>query len=84
MTVKRFESDYSRYGERIQVKSGYNGKILCKKFDKKKHIEISEREVVTIEPEISVSDGKFAHAFITLWVNGEPEYQKEKGLKNES
>ena len=32
----------------LKIMSGYNGKILCKSFDPKKHINVGEREVIAI------------------------------------
>ena len=32
----------------LEVRSGYNGKVLCRNFDRKKHIEIGERELVSL------------------------------------
>ena len=32
----------------LEVRSAFNGRVLCKNFDRKKHIEIGERELVSL------------------------------------
>lgn len=77
MTVLEFFK-LSNFNIKIQVRSGYNGKILCKNFNPKKHTAIAERIVSGFEPGIQVSSDKsFAYAYIDVWVAGDVEYYKE-------
>jgi hypothetical protein len=54
MTVKEF-SELSHCT--IEVKSGYSGKILCRKYDCKKHHDISDREIISVWTEIRAING---------------------------
>ena len=64
----------------LEVKSGFNGKILCKKYDLKKHTEIADREVSAIWSEIRALNGcgysSMAKPVICVYVNGQPECEK--------
>ena len=68
----------------IQVESAYNGKILCKAYNPKKHDEISARVVCSISPCFSLSKNKdFARAYLRVFVNGFIEWEQER-IKKES
>lgn len=62
----------------LEVKSAYNGKVLCKSFNPKKHLEIAERTVLNIWAEIRVTNGSgygsFARPVICAFVDGHKEY----------
>jgi len=64
----------------LEVKSGFNGKILCKKYNLKKHTAIADREVAAVWSEIRAlnSDGysSLAKPVICVFVDGQPEYEK--------
>lgn len=64
----------------IKVMSGFNGKILCKRFDPKKHTEIASREITFIWSEIEVAKHigcqNFARANMCVFVNGTKEYNE--------
>lgn len=64
----------------LEVKSGFNGKILCKKYDPKKHTEIADREVTAIWSEVRMVNGggysSMARPVICAFVYGQPEYEK--------
>lgn len=62
----------------ICVKSGFNGKILCFKFNPKKHTTLGEREVLSAWADIQVSPHWQGHAqsVIMVYVDGKPECDK--------
>lgn len=74
MTVKEF-SEIAR--SPIEVKSGYNGKLLCKAYNSKKHSIISGREVTAVWSEIRASNGSgydnYAKPVICVYVFGDLE-----------
>ena len=69
----------------IKVMSGFNGKVLCKRFNPKKHTEIASREIVSVWSEIETSKPmgyrNFAHANICVFVNGANEYNEHYGVE---
>lgn len=74
MTIKEF-AEIARAP--VEVKSGYNGKLLCKAYNDKKHSTISEREVIAVWPEIrATSSGgydSYARPVICVFVHGDKE-----------
>lgn len=77
MTVKDF-SEIARVP--IEVKSGYNGKLLCKSYNGKKHSAISEREVIAVWPEIRATNSggydSYARPIICVFVHGSNEAEQ--------
>lgn len=74
--------DLIAYGERdsIQVRSAYNGKILCKRFNPEKHPSIAEREVRSLWPSIKIHPFGLSNSALPIlecFVDGSPEYEKE-------
>lgn len=74
----------------IKVISGFNDKILCKRFDKDKHIEIGEREVLQIWSELEIHNsiwGNYAESIICVCVHGGKEakldYEKKNKVKED-
>ena len=69
----------------IKVMSGFNGKVLCKRFNPKKHIEIASREIVSVWSEIRVSKhigySNAAFAEICVYVNGKKECDEFYGVE---
>ena len=69
----------------IKVMSGFNGKVLCKRFDPKKHTEIASREIVSVWSEIEASKSmgyrNFAHANMCVFVNGARECNDNYGVE---
>ena len=60
----------------MKVKSAYNGKVLCHRFDPEKHKEIGEREVVSVWADqviITAAFGNLTKAILGVYVNGAPE-----------
>ena len=80
MTVKEF-SELTHTP--IEVKSGFNGKLLCKRYNAKKHQDISEREVVSIWAEIRANNSggysSYASPTICVYVYGGNEYEQTHG-----
>lgn len=79
MTVNEFFETYCK--SRLKIMSGYNGKVLCKAFNPKKHIEIGRREITHIWAEIEATKA-MAFSNISLpilcaYVHGRVEYEKE-------
>ena len=62
---------------RIEVKSGYNGKVLCKRFNEKKHESIADRQVLSFWPEIRVENGNYCYPIICCFVEGLKELEQE-------
>lgn len=62
----------------VCVKSGFNGKTLCFKFNPKKHTTLGEREVLSVWADIQVSSHWQGHAqsVIMVYVDGKPECEK--------
>lgn len=64
----------------LEVRSAFNGKILCRKFDPQKHMEIGERELVSMWADTrkhSNNPGEWVYPVLCCYVNGRPEYEKE-------
>lgn len=66
----------------VCVKSAFNGKTLCYKFEPKKHATLGEREVLSAWADIQTSPHWRGHAqsVIMVYVDGKPEYDKTKLL----
>jgi hypothetical protein len=79
MTVKEL-SNLSRTV--LEVKSGYNGKLLCKRYNGKKHADISEREVTAIWSEIRATNSggysSYAAPVLCAYVYGEKECAEQE------
>ena len=69
----------------IKVMSGFNGKVLCKRFNPKKHTEIANREIVSVWSEICVSKpmgySNEAFAEICVYVDGKNECDEFYGVE---
>ena len=60
----------------IKVLSGYNGKVLCHRFDPEKHKEIGERQTDCVWADLVITDGvfgKYAQAIICCYADGTKE-----------
>lgn len=64
----------------VCVKSGFNGKILCFKFNPEKHTTLGEREVLSAWADIQVSSHWQGHAqsVIMVYVDGKPEREERE------
>lgn len=63
----------------LKVLSAYNGKLLCSKFNEKKHAKIGERSVIKAWAEISTRKlgyGNTAYPIVCVYANGLPEYEE--------
>jgi hypothetical protein len=81
LTVNELYDLVGFYGTPIKVTSAYNGAVLCKKYDPKKHAEIGTRVLVIICGEIQCVNGmagqhSHAQSIIVASVHGDVEYQK--------
>lgn len=60
------------------AKSGFNDKILCRRFNPEKHTELGKREVVAVWAEIvatkSIAFTNSAQPVLMVYVDGKPEY----------
>lgn len=69
----------------IKVMSGFNGKVLCKRFNPKKHTEIAEREIISVWSEIRANKPmgyrNAAFAEICVYVNGKKECGEFYGVE---
>jgi len=69
----------------LEVKSSYNGKILCKAFNKDKNAAIGERLVVSMWPEIKIPSGQifanYARPVICVYASGEIECRQDQEKK---
>lgn len=65
----------------LEVQSGYNGKVLCKDYNPKKHKEIGERVITSIWSEIRATKsegfGNIARPIICVYVYGDKEYEED-------
>lgn len=65
----------------LEVKSAYNGKVLCKNYEPKKHKDIGERVITSIWSEIRATkcEGFYnsARPIICVFVLGDKEYEEE-------
>ena len=80
MIVKDFFKNHCRCS--LKLFSAYNDKLLCKSFNPQKHVELAEREILSIWADVEVTKGansKMLYPIICAYVNGRIEYQKEKG-----
>lgn len=69
----------------VEVRSGFNGKMLCRNFDPKKHNEIGERELVSMWADTKKhrnDPGAPVCPVLCCYVDGRPEYEKEEALKD--
>lgn len=86
MTVNEFFECYCQ--SNLKIMSGYNGKVLCKRFIPKKHIEIGTREITSVWAEIEVPKSSAFRQSITpiicVYVDGTKEYEKENLCKERS
>lgn len=63
----------------LKVLSAYNGKVLCSKFNEKKHTEIGERSVIKIWAEITTRKLTYSNAaypIVCVYANGLPEWEE--------
>ena len=84
MTLKELYEIGVRFYSLVEVRSGYNGKILCQNFDPKKHSEIGERELLAMWADIkkpSKSPGTAVYPVLCCYVDGGPEYEKKGGAE---
>lgn len=58
MTLKGLYEIGVRFYSLVELRSGYNGKILCRKFDPKKHSEIGARELLAMWADIKKAKQK--------------------------
>ena len=75
MTVAEFYK-YIPYSATVEVKSGFNGKVLCRSFNQKKHAEIGKRRILNIWAEIRTIGDTFCNRaipIICVYVNGHEE-----------
>lgn len=66
---------------RIEVKSAYNGKILCKDFDGRKHKNLCGRKIISIWSEIRATKSEgfsnIARPTICVFVSGKEEFEED-------
>lgn len=84
MTVNEFYNSGEMFhcASVLKVLSAYNGKVLCRSFDPKKHTEIGKRELRSFWADMEVSRSGFSvysHPIICCHADGRPEYEKEHG-----
>lgn len=64
----------------MKVMSAYNGKVLCHRFDTKKHREIGEREVRAVCADLCILNGAFSKQctpMLCVYADGTEECYKE-------
>lgn len=65
----------------IEVRSAYNGKVLCRKFDPQKHMEIAKRELLSMWADTKKSNndpGGWIYTVLCCYVDGRPECERER------
>lgn len=78
MTVAEFYK-YIPYSATVEVKSSFNGRVLCRNFNPNKHAEIGKREILDIWAEIrTIGDtfGNRAIPIICVYVHGDVEHDE--------
>lgn len=63
----------------IEVRSGYNGKVLCRNFDPQKHMEIAKRELLSMWADTKKSNNDssgWIYTVLCCYVDGRPECEK--------
>lgn len=79
MTVKEL---YDLAETPIEVKSGYNGKVLCKAYNEEKNPRISDRKILSIWAEIRANNpggySSIAKPVICVYVYGDEEYAQDE------
>lgn len=72
----------------IKVLSSYNGKLLCKNYNPKKHSHLNSREVRSMWPDLVVVKGvlgsSIAKPILCLYVDGREEYEEEQKNKKQT
>ena len=78
MTLKELYDANINFYSPIEVRSGYNGKILCQKFDPQKHKEIAKRELISMwaDTKKSNNDSGWIYTVLCCYVDGNPECEK--------
>lgn len=78
MTLQEFREYHCR--SELKVMSAYNGKVLCKDFNEKKHAHLADREVHSVWAECvstkGLGFGNIAKPIICVYVDGKPEAEK--------
>lgn len=84
MMLKELIADID-FHSMIEVRSGFNGKILCRNFDIKKHGEIGNRKLLSMWADTKkYSNDPVASIcpILCCYVDGRPEYEREEALKD--
>lgn len=78
MTLQEFRKYHCQ--SELKVMSGYNGKVLCKDFNEKKHAHLADREVHSVWAECvatkGLAFGNIAKPIICCYVDGKEEAEK--------
>ena len=72
---------------KIKVISGYNGKVLCFRFQPEKHSAIGKRELLTVWAELEVINSGFGNCcqpILCVYVDGHEELAKESAKEVEA
>lgn len=79
MTVEQFHKHFAN--SPIKVMSGYNGKVLARQYNPKKHKHISNREVISVWSEVEVQNSngyrQTVRPILCIYVHGKEEYEAE-------
>ena len=66
---------------KIEVRSAYNGKILCKDFNPRKHEDISLRKITSVWGDVRIINnlgfGNIAKPVLCVYVLGDKEYEED-------
>lgn len=76
MTVADFYK-YIPHSVTVEVKSGFNGNVLCRRFNPNKHAEVGKRKILDIWAEIRTNGCSFSNRaipIICVYVDGEVEH----------
>lgn len=63
----------------ILAKSGFDGRILCKRFNPKKHAHLAQREVTAMWAGVEKVSDSFVRPIIECYLYGAPEYEQKYG-----
>ena len=75
MTLKEF-LELLTISSPIEVRSAYNGKLLCKSYPTGKKAALLDRKVVGCHPDIRIRDNGWAQAYMFIYVDGMEELKQ--------
>ena len=76
MILKDFLDLYSAGSSKMEIRSAYNDKLLCKKYPDQKRAALLERDVVMFQTEIDCSNN-LAWPVLVVYLHGDVELEED-------